>query len=62
MPAKFEVFEDKGGNWRFNLVAPNGEVIAMSEGYSSKANCMNGIESVRRWSAEAEVSEREEME
>lgn len=57
MSATFEVFQDKGGEWRFNLVAPNGEVIASSEGYSSKANCMNGIESVKRYASDAEITE-----
>ena len=59
MPAKFEVFEDKSGDWRFNLVAPNGEVIASSEGYTSKDNCLKGVESVKRWATEAETVERE---
>lgn len=60
MPAKFEVFEDKSGDWRFNLVAPNGEVIASSEGYTSKDNCLKGVESVKRWAKEAETVERED--
>ncbi len=60
MPAKFEVFEDKSGDWRFNLVAPNGEVIASSEGYTSKDNCLKGVESVKRWATEAETVERED--
>ena len=59
MPAKFEVFEDKSGDWRFSLVAPNGEVIASSEGYTSKDNCLKGVESVKRWATEAETVERE---
>ena len=45
---KFEVFTDKAGEYRFRLKAPNGEIIAASEGYSSKASCMNGIESVKK--------------
>ena len=60
MPAKFEVFKDKSGDWRFNLVAPNGEVIASSEGYTSKDNCLKGVESVKRWATEAETVERED--
>jgi uncharacterized protein YegP (UPF0339 family) len=58
--AKFEMYESSNGEWRWRLVAPNGRTIADSgEGYSSKQSCEEGIESVRRWSAEAEVVELE---
>lgn len=60
MPAKFEIYRDKGDEWRFNLVAPNGEVIASSEGYTSKDSCLKGVESVKRWATEAETVERED--
>ena len=33
---------------KFDLKAGNGEIIANSEVYSSKAACLNGIESVRK--------------
>ena len=33
---------------KFDLKAGNGEIIANSEVYSSKAACMNGIESVKK--------------
>ncbi len=46
MPGKYEVFQDKKGEWRFNLKASNGEIIAVSEGYSSKMACLKGIDSV----------------
>jgi len=45
---KFEMYLDKASEFRFRLKARNGEVIAASEGYSSKPNCLNGIESVRK--------------
>ena len=45
---KFEVYVDKGGEYRFRLKATNGQIIAVSEGYAAKAGCMNGIESVRK--------------
>ncbi len=50
--AHFQMKIDKAGEYRFNLVAPNGQVILSSEGYSRKANCLKGIESVRRHSTE----------
>lgn len=45
---KFEMYLDKAGEHRFRLKARNGEIIAVSEGYRSKASCENGIESVRK--------------
>lgn len=45
---KFEVFNDKSGEIRFRLKAKNGEIIATSEGYKTMANCLNGVESVRK--------------
>jgi uncharacterized protein YegP (UPF0339 family) len=45
MAAKFEIFTDGAGQFRFNLKAGNGEIIATSEGYKSSAQ--NGIDSVR---------------
>jgi uncharacterized protein YegP (UPF0339 family) len=47
MAGKFQVYQDKSGEFRFKLVASNGQVIAVSEGYKSKASAMNGIESVK---------------
>ena len=52
---KFEVYEDKAGEFRFRLKAVNGQVIAVSEGYNAKASCMNGIESVRKNAAEGNI-------
>jgi uncharacterized protein len=37
MAAKFELFKDKGGDFRFHLKAANGEIIASGQGYKSKA-------------------------
>ena len=51
---KFELYEDKAGEFRFRLKARNGEIIAVSEGYKAKTSCENGIESVRK-NADSEV-------
>ena len=60
MSSKFEVFQAKDGKFHFRLKAANGEIIAQSQGYSTKANCMNGIESVKKNAASAEVVEIQE--
>lgn len=52
---KFEVYTDKAGEFRFRLTATNGQTIAVSEGYTTHANCLNGVESVKNNAPEAEV-------
>ncbi|MBQ4282624.1 MAG: YegP family protein [Lachnospira sp.] len=54
---KFEVYEDKAGEFRFRLTATNGQTIAVSEGYKAKASCLNGVESVKKNAPDAEVVE-----
>lgn len=54
---KFEMYQDKAGEYRFRLKAKNGEVIAVSEGYKSKDSCENGIESVKKNAPDAEIVE-----
>jgi uncharacterized protein YegP (UPF0339 family) len=56
---KFEMYQDKSGGYRFRLKATNGEIIAVSESYTSKAGCSNGIESVKKNAPEAEVVKAE---
>lgn len=58
MAGKFDLWVDESGSYRFNLTASNGEVIATSESYSSKANALAGIESVRNHASSAEIVER----
>ncbi len=53
---KFEIYTDKKGETRFRLKAKNGQVIASSEGYKSKKACENGIESVRKNAADADIT------
>ena len=54
---KFELYEDKAGEFRFRLKAKNGEIIGVSEGYKTKASAENGIESVKKNAPEAETEE-----
>lgn len=49
---KFEITKRTNGDFQFNLKAGNGQVILTSQGYSAKAGCENGIESVRKNSAD----------
>ncbi len=54
---KFEVYTDKAGEFRFRLTATNGENILASEGYTTKANCLNGVESVKKNAPDAAIEE-----
>jgi uncharacterized protein YegP (UPF0339 family)/sporulation protein YlmC with PRC-barrel domain len=56
--AKFEINKDVAGEFRFKLVATNGQTIAVSEGYTTKDNALNGIESVRQNAAAAQMEDR----
>src|SRR5690606_14851369 len=55
---KFEINVDKGGKYRFNLKASNGQVILSSQGYTTKSACENGIESVKTNSQNDDLFER----
>lgn len=54
---KFEIYTDKAGEFRFRLKATNGQVIAVSEGYTTMASCKNGVESVQKNAVDAEIVE-----
>ena len=44
--SKFEIFKGKDDHFFFHLKAGNGEVILASQGYTAKASCQNGVNSV----------------
>ena len=48
MAGKFVITKGKDDKYYFNLKAGNGEVILTSQGYKAKADCMNGIDSVKK--------------
>ena len=58
MPAKFVVKKGPTGKFRFSLVATNGQVVAASESYETKAACMNGVRSVQKSAAGASIDDR----
>ena len=59
MAEKFQVYQDKKGQYRFRLLAANGQVIASGQGYTSKKACLGGIESVKKNAPKAPVEEVE---
>ncbi len=62
MAAKFELFKDKSGDFRFHLKAANGEIIAASQGYETKESAHKGIESVKTNEPSATVVDLTEQE
>ena len=48
MPAKFTLYKDKKGEFRFRLLAANGETIATGEGYKAKTGALAGIRSIQK--------------
>ena len=52
---KFEMYQDKAGEFRFRLKARNGQIVGTSEGYTAKAGCLNGIESVKKNAVAEEI-------
>jgi uncharacterized protein len=55
--AKFEISKDHAGKFRFHLKAPNGEVVAASQGYETKASAEKGIEAIKTHTRGATVED-----
>ncbi len=48
LKARYQVYRDIGGKYRFRLRAANNKILVVSETYESKSSCMNGVESVQK--------------
>jgi len=48
LKAKYQVYRDLDGKYRFRLRAANNKIVAVSEAYQTKAGCMNGVKSVQK--------------
>jgi uncharacterized protein YegP (UPF0339 family) len=58
MAGKFELYKDARGEFRWRLIAPNGQIIASGEGYKSKESAKNGIESVKKNAPKAKIEDK----
>lgn len=55
---KFLVYTDSGGNYRWRLIASNGQTVASSgEAFDSKSNARRAAENVRDNAGSATVEE-----
>ena len=56
--AVFEVYKDKGDEFRFRLNDGEGTTLAISgKGYKTKAECLKVIEEIKKDAAKAKVEE-----
>jgi len=59
MAATFKLYKDRAGEYRWRLVHENGNIIADSgQGYTTKANAENGINSVKENAPSAPIEEQ----
>jgi hypothetical protein len=58
MAGKFELKAAKSGQFHFNLLASNGQIIMQSEMYETKASALNGITSIQKNAADEARYER----
>ncbi|MEA5031313.1 MAG: DUF1508 domain-containing protein [Sphaerochaeta sp.] len=55
---KYEVYLDNASQFRYRLLASNGQNIAMAEeGYATKQGCFSGIDAINRAAVDAEIDE-----
>jgi uncharacterized protein YegP (UPF0339 family) len=47
MVARYQVYKDIAGKFRFRLKAENDRIVAVSQAYEQHAGCMNGVKSVQ---------------
>ena len=52
---KFELYKDKGGEFRFRMKAANSQIIGKSEGYKAKASAKKGIASIAKNAPDAPI-------
>jgi uncharacterized protein len=55
--AKFEISKDHAGKYRFHPKGPEGEIIAASQGYETKASAKKGIEAIKTHAPGAAVED-----
>jgi len=58
MPGKFVVKKGSTGKFRFSLLSTNGQIVASSEAYNTKASAMGGIRSVKSLAADAPIEDQ----
>lgn len=60
MAMKFQIKKASNGEYRFNLVASNGQVVATSETYQRKQSALDTIESIKKNAGTASLDDQAE--
>jgi uncharacterized protein YegP (UPF0339 family) len=56
--ARFEIYKDKGGKFRYRFYAADGEEVGMAvRGYTNKADVMKLVDAIRRDAAKAKIED-----
>ncbi len=58
MPGKFVIKRGTSGQYHFNLVSTNGQVVATSQRYTTKESCKEGIAPVKQLAAKATIDDQ----
>lgn len=45
--AKFQIYADRNGHYRWRLIAGNGEIVAVSEGYTTRFSALRSVQRVK---------------
>jgi uncharacterized protein YegP (UPF0339 family) len=53
--AKFVIYQDRALQWRWRLIAGNGEIVASSEAYASRYNAQRSAQRVKVIAATAVI-------
>ncbi len=55
--AKFEIYQDSAGDYRWRFQSNNGKILAVSaEGYINRANCEHAIILIKRETSQAAIT------
>ena len=52
---RFEIYEDQAGEYRWRLVAANNQIVAWSEGYTTKQGAVNSAQWTKTWASSASI-------
>ena len=55
--ARFEIYRDEGGQYRWRFRADNNEIVAAGEGYRSRDDCENAIQLIKEQAPQAGVTD-----
>ena len=58
MAGKFVVKKGTTGKFRFTLLSTNGQVVASSQAYNTKASALSGVKSVRSLAGDASLEDQ----